>query len=360
MKWYNPQSEPFQITGFPFYEQDRVYRRMPLTSKPMLPESVYYLADETAGGQIRFHAKMKTMKIQVSIASRPLYFKDYTSPHLAETTKYGFDFYAAEEGGDYKFIGVTADYDVKNTADDGRLFYENTFVNSEEEMDIDVLLNFPLYGAVDKVLIGFDDDAEITVSHKQFMDDGKLVFYGGSIEQGACASRPGMSESNILSRWLNREVYNLGFNSSGKAEAEVARVIAGIEKIAALVISTEGNCPDGAWIEEKLSAFIQIFREKHPDTPVVVMPFPENASEMLVPAKRRRRLEKLEAQKKIVADRRETGDENIYLFSQDACMERSFEGNSVWHEFFSDGLHKTDIGYYAVAKGLYSFLKTVL
>ncbi|MBE7052614.1 MAG: hypothetical protein E7395_08660 [Ruminococcaceae bacterium] len=353
MKWYNPQKEPFKISGLAFYEQDGLYRRMPLNPVAPLPEAVYNLADETSGGQIRFHAKLKKLSISVSVASKKLHFDGYTAPHLAGTNKRGFDLYAST-GGDYEFVAVTSDF---NETD---LYHECTFFDSESEIEADFLLNFPLYGAVDKVLIGFDDDAVITQSQKHFADDRKIVFYGGSIEQGACASRPGMNETNILSRWLNREVYNLGFNSSGKAEPEVAEVIAGIDNVAALIISTEGNCPDSKWLDEKLREFIKIYRKNHPDTAIVIMPFLVSAKEKLISEKYKERLEKIGVQKKIVADLSRAGDKNIYLFAQDMCAEKEFEGNSVWHEMFSDGLHKTDLGYLATAKGLYKLLKTIL
>lgn len=359
MKWYHPQMEPFQISGFAFYEKDHLYRRLPIDPGVELPEAVYHLADETAGGQIRFHARLKALKLQVSLASKPLYFQRFGTPHLTDLAKYGFDCYVSVDGGDYHFVGIAVDDGVEHRRDEAGRFYEATFFDSEEEADVDILLNFPLYGAVDKVLIGLNDEAELSAPQKKFRDGKKIVFYGGSTEQGACASRPGMCETNLLSRWLNREVYNLGFNSSGKAEAEVAQVIAQIPEVAAYVISTEGNCPDGAWLEEKLGKFLEILRQKNPVTPIVIMPFPESAAELVNPAKRRKRLEKLAAQQKIVSERQQAGDQNILLFSQDDCKERTFEGISVWHESSVDGLHKTDLGYYALAKGLYQYLKAL-
>ncbi|MBO5370827.1 MAG: hypothetical protein J6B23_09150 [Clostridia bacterium] len=353
MKWYNPQKAPFKISGFAFYETDGIYRRMPLNPIAPLPEAVYELANETSGGQIRFHAKFKKLCIQVSFASKPLYFST-KSPHLALTTRGAFDLYASVGGGDYEYITTPTDFDHND------MYYEQVLIDAKEAVEIEALLNFPLYGAVDKILIGFDDDAIISAPQKEFADDKKIIFYGSSIEQGACASRPGMSESNILSRWLNREVYNLGFNSSGKGEAEVAEVISCIENAAALVISIEGNCPDSEWLDEKLREFIRIYRQKRPDTAIIIMPFLVSANEKLIVEKYDGRSEKIEIQKKIVADFSSAGDKNIYLFEQDACLEQEFEGNSIWHEVFVDGLHKTDLGYLTTAKGLYKLLKKLL
>ena len=50
------------------------------------------------------------------------------------------------------------------------------------------------------------------------------------------------------------------------------------------------------------------------------------------------------------------GYDNVTLFLQDDYIEQSFEGKEMWHEVFSDGLHKTDLGYYSVSKGLYNLI----
>ena len=357
MKWYNPQCAPFLISGFPFYQQDMIYRRLPLTPSKPLPEAVYKLADDTAGGQIRFHAKLKTLKIQVSLSSRVFYEKP-RNPHISCITKSGFDFYASKNGGDYEFIGVAMQTGFSRPYDEDDRYYEHTFLDGKEEVEIDILLNFPLYGAVDKVLIGVDDEAEVSAPHKKFRDNRNIVIYGASIQQGACASRPGMCDSNILSRWLNRQVFDLGFNGSARAEDEVASVIAEIQDTAALVISTEGNCPDGKWIQEHLMRFIKIYRSKHPVTPIVVMPFPKKGFENLLSDKQAMRTDKYNAQVNVVEMLKASGDENIHLLIQNDYIEEQFDGHSVWHEFVTDGVHKTDVGFYQTAKGLYEMLKS--
>lgn len=355
MKLYNPQTEPFQISGFPFYSRDKIYRRMPLSPCWPLPEAVDGLADETSGGQIRFHARLKKLSIEVSLAAKPLFFENGpASPHMPLVTKAGFDCYVSADDRDYVFAGVAKGYR------EGERFYRYTFFELEEATEFDILLNFPPYGAVDKILIGLDDEAEISAPHMRYIDDRKIVIYGSSIQQGGCAGRPGLAPANLLSRWSGREVYCLGFNSSGKGEAEVVRTIAQIENPAALVVSIEGNCPTAEWLDEKLRALVPIYREKHPETPIVLLPFAFGGIDVLCPklgAERRRRRE---IQERIVADLNRAGDTNVYLLSQDDALEREFEGCSVWHEATVDGLHPNDIGFYWCTKALYVFLKKLI
>ena len=49
-----------------------------------------------------------------------------------------------------------------------------------------------------------------------------IVFYGTSITQGGCASRPGMVHTAILGRRLDWPVINLGFSGNGTMDLEVA------------------------------------------------------------------------------------------------------------------------------------------
>ena len=354
MKWLDPKNAPFLISGFPYFSQEQIYRRLSVDAQGYAPNAVDGLANETSGGQIRFHGKLNKLSIQVKLMSKPYYFANtITAPHLASVNKSAFDLYLSKDGGEYVFC------DVAKGMSEGTKEYTYHLFGLNEADEFDFLLNFPLYGGVDEILIGVNDEAEISAPQRTFATDKKLAIYGSSIQQGACASRPGMNISNILSRWLNTEVYNLGFNSSGKAEPEMAEIISQIPDLSALVISIEGNCPDGTWLDKKLRKFLEIFRTRYPSLPVVILPFIISGLESMKPENLAKRLAYREIQQKIVADRKEAGDENIYLLLQDEALTREFAGHSVWHECTVDSLHYNDLGFYWVAKQLYTFLKEV-
>lgn len=348
MKWYNPQKSPFKIYGFPFYEEDGVYRRMPLSPKAELTEAVYNLSNETAGGQIRFHAKLKELHLEVSLAAKPGHFNHVRSPHLAEVCKQSFDLYLSKDGKEFIFYDVS-----KNMTPDNNKYYVRKLLELEEAEEFDVLLNFPTYGGVDKVLIGVDDDAVITEPVYKFKTDKNIVIYGSSVQQGSSASRPGMALSPLLSRWLDMEVYDLGFNSSGKGEKEVATVIRDIKDTAALIINIEGNCPTSEWLDEKLREFIKEYRITNPDTPIVILPFIVSGMDILTPSKLKRRMQDREIQKKIAEDFAKEGDKNIYAL----VIDDTLEDNRIWYEMTVDGLHYTDLGFYHITNEIYKFLK---
>ncbi|MEF9932226.1 MAG: SGNH/GDSL hydrolase family protein, partial [Bacteroidales bacterium] len=56
-----------------------------------------------------------------------------------------------------------------------------------------------------------------------------IVFYGTSVTQGGCASRPGMAYPAIIERKLNRETINLGFSGNGRMDKVMADKIATIK-----------------------------------------------------------------------------------------------------------------------------------
>ncbi len=347
IKWYSPTKVPFKIYGFPFFDEEGVYRRMRLNPPKPIPEMVNILANETSGGQIRFSARLKKLKIKVELAKLRTFY-----PHLTTTASCGFDCYVKEK--DEFCYYSTSMIDPANSR------YVVTMIDLNEEKQLDIILNFPLYCGVDKVLIGVDENALI-YPPKKFSTNKRLVLYGGSIIQGACASRPGMSSGNILSRWLDMEVIDLGFDASGKAEAEMAECISEIPNTELLLITDiEANCPDDIWLKEKLHEFIKIYRKCQPETPIIIKSLPPFAKECILEYALNSRLAKKAIQSDIVKFYNNSGDDNIYFLDGEKTYNEIFEGFSIGNEMTVDGSHMTDLGFINQSKGLYTFIKEIL
>ena len=94
-----------------------------------------------------------------------------------------------------------------------------------------------------------------------------VVFYGTSILQGGCASRPGMAHTNILERWLNRECINLGFSGNALLDLEIAELIATVNA-SMFVLDFLPNATVEQ-MKERAEKFYSIVRSKHPDTPIL-------------------------------------------------------------------------------------------
>ena len=67
------------------------------------------------------------------------------------------------------------------------------------------------------------DEGAVIKPARPFALSKPVVFYGTSITQGGCASRPGMSYTAIVGRKLNLDFVNQGFSGNGLGEPEVAR-----------------------------------------------------------------------------------------------------------------------------------------
>ena len=212
---------------------------------------------------------------------------------------------------------------------------------------------FPLYCHVEQIKIGVDEQA-IIAPPSPFTMEGKLVFYGTSITQGASASRPGMCYANILSRRLNVETLNYGFSGNGLGEMEVADTLAGIDNPLLYLIDYEANAGLNGKLEETLESFLLCLMKKHPAVPLLVV--------SRIP-------HLLDSLNKERAFRREA----IRRFQQDTVqrINQDFGGRA----YFVDGrtllpdngedttidlTHPTDLGFAFMADGLEKTLRKIL
>ncbi|HOG51562.1 MAG TPA: SGNH/GDSL hydrolase family protein, partial [Lentisphaeria bacterium] len=209
-------------------------------------------------------------------------------------------------------------------------------------------LNFPLYNGVKSLRIGLSEGAKVAPP-SPYAGPGKVVIYGGSTVQGACASRPGRYHMSIVSRRLNREVVNLGFSGNGKLEPELAEIMAQIASPAILIVEGERNARYEG-VVERLETFLQILRRHHPGVPIVVMSANPHGNEWRQPGSRPRILA---FQKELVARLRKN-DPDVHLFDGSNLL------GDDYYECSVDGSHPTDLGFQRMADGLAPFVAALL
>ncbi len=344
ISWHLPYEAPFRLSGFAFFEEDRIYRRLPGKKRELFEQvnpNLNMLSENTAGGQIAFRTNASRILLKVSLKGI------HNMVNMTAVGQCGFDCYLGQRGERYKFYGITR-FDIS------RKEYLCEVVSGLPEHEIrEVLLNFPLYEGVDQVLIGLDQNAGI-LEPQPYEDAKKIVFYGTSITQGGCASRPGLAYPNILSRWLNRECINLGFSANGLGEPEMAEVIAEMEDLSLVVLDYEANSATNGRLFASLNNFIEIIRRKQPQIPILVLSrvqyLPDCYDKKLMDNRESYR----NFQKTVVLERRKAGDENLHFLN----------GNDLWDESFDeytvDGIHPTDLGFWKMAEGLLPVLQGLL
>lgn len=342
--WYQPYTYPLRLSGFEFFQQDKVYRRLPLRTKELFQtvnQNLNMLCENTAGGQVAFRTNSSRILVKVKLKNVP------NMLNMTAVGQCGFDCYLGQNGERLKFYGITK-FDI--TKKDYICEIVSNLPNNQIR---DVLLNFPLYEGVDQLEIGLDEAAKV-LEPKPFIDTGKLVFYGTSITQGGCASRPGMAYTNILSRWLNRECINFGFSANGLGEPQMAEIIADIENISVVVLDYEANSGTNGRLEASLEEFIRIIRKRHPNIPILVLSRVQYLADNYDAQLKSRRDELRLFQKTVVEDLKNRGDANLYFFN----------GNDLWDEYFDeytvDFIHPTDLGFWKMAEGLVDVIKKLL
>ena len=336
IKWLSPKP-PVVVAGFAWHKKEGLYRRLPLKPKWKINENVDALANNTAGGQLLFRTDSKRLAIRVELTAPAGMY------HMPATGQCGFDCYLGAPG--KKSFAGTAKFDHT------KLSYEHLFYGRESGKMEDITLNFPLYQGVKNILIGVDPKSGLFPPSPY--RNGKIVFYGTSITQGGCASRPGMAYTNILSRRFNREFINLGFSGNGRGEPELARLILEIENPACFVLDYEANCFSTELLKRTLPEFISILRSGHPKIPLLVIsriPWQhESATQSRKDFGKRREFER-----DTVKQLEKAGDRRIYFLDGSNLL------GADAHECTVDGAHPTDLGFMRMADRIEPVLKKIL
>ena len=176
-----------------------------------------------------------------------------------------------------------------------------------------------------------------------------VVMYGTSILQGGCVSRPGMAATNILGRWLDREVVNLGFSGNALLDAEIAELMTRVENPAVFVLDNVPNdTPE--MILERMEPFVKKLRDAHPDVPIVFVEQAPYAHDFVSSASAGRVQRKNEAQRTMYKRLKAAGYKKLYFVSGEKLIGTDGEATV-------DYVHQTDLGAMRYAEALYPILK---
>lgn len=332
---------PLRVSGFPFASPGECLRRLP--DDQHLSQGVRFLSPHTSGGRIDFRSNTRHLCVKVKLRSSSHMY------HMPDVGSAGFDLYMGEPD-KAVMIGISR---FENGSDEYTSYLHIYELPGKME---NFLINMPLYSGIEALEIGIDPDAEL-LPPAPWKDDRPMVFYGTSITQGGCASRPGMSYTNILGRRFNMPSLNFGFSGNGKGEPEVAEYLAQIPDPALYLLDYEPNAqPEG--VRKTLKEFIDILRNAHPDTPIFVMSSLRFNREIPITGDPDIQVPVLAGsaafQRNEVNRRRRAGDKNIHFINGGKIAGKD------WHEFSVDGCHQTDLGFYIIANQLEKILKKVL
>lgn len=332
-----------KIYGMYWFNEDKRYHRLSKKLDDVLPKlegSVDVLAGNSSGGILAFYSNTNILKIKVKLS-----FKFHMG-HMPYTGQAGFDLYIGNTYQDMKFYR-TSNFDFNKTE------YEFTYFKHDNLFDENKLfvLNFPLYATVDEVLVGVNSSCSIIPCNDLFKDDGKIVFYGTSITQGGCASRPGMSYTQILSRMLGIECLNYGFSGNGKGHIEIAEALSEINNVKMFVLDYEANATFDR-LKATLDNFVKCLRSKYPFVPIIIMSKIPMYLEFHDKAYINNEKNIRNYQKNYV---KKSNDPNLYYIDGAKVL-----GKTNISEKTVDGCHPTDYGFISMAEYIYPIIKKIL
>lgn len=329
IKFYDVKNPPFEIDGV-FYEAG-AFRRMPESVAKATNKGVADLHTNTAGGRIRFITDSPYVAINAKISSPG------KTSHMAFTGSIGFDLYVKTNGEDVFVNTYTPPTDIIDK-------YEGIIeFGTAEEREITV--NMPLYSNVNELYVGLSENAAVMPA-KPYGVKKPVVYYGSSITQGGCASRPGMSYQAMISRALSCDYINLGFSGSARGEDTVARYIAGMD-MSLFVYDYDHNAPSAEHLKKTHGRMFGIIREKNPTLPVILLSRPKF---QLSEAEEQR----FDIIKQTYDDAVRGGDKNIRLLSGRELMRLAKRDGTV------DSCHPNDFGFASMAAALIPVIKEML
>lgn len=324
--WRSAEEAPFRTYGV--FRAEDGYRRVPSDVAEATSEKVAELAKNTSGGRIRFVTNSSRIAIRAYIQSICI------MPHMAHAGIHGFDLYAD---------GVFANtfmppVDIK----DG---YESLYKFPSEGERL-ITINMPLYNGVYKLYIGLEEGATLKAA-PNYKYECPVVFYGSSITQGGCASRPGTCYEAFLSRALDCNFVNLGFSGAGRAEEAIAEYMAGLD-MSVFVMDYDYNAPNEEYLEATHGRLFKAIRSAQPKLPIIIISRPRY---YLNEVEKRRR----EIIRRTYLSAKESGDENVYFIDGQTLM-----SPEIQNEGTVDNCHPTDLGFYSMASGILPVLRGVL
>lgn len=331
--WHDATRPPAALEGLPFRAgPDAPLWRLPgPAAKPHVAAAgAEWLMHHTAGACVRFQTDSPFVAVRARLADSA------DMNHMPRAGSAGFDLYRGS-GPESRHAGTAQpDRDeedlvrmlcVRNPGDAGMESWQ---------------LNLPLYGGAAFVQVGLAPGAVLRPPAPHRL--GRICFYGSSITQGGCASRPGNAYTTMVCRALDAEQVNLGFSGSARGEPAMAELIASIRGLAAFVMDYDYNAPTPEHLAATHEPFFRIVRAARPDLPILVLSAPSvwNDSPDTVAARRR-------IVRTTVRRARAAGDRNVHFLDGARLFGRANRDDCT-----VDRVHPNDLGFRRMADAVLS------
>lgn len=327
--WKNCREEPFCLHGL--MRENDAFCRLPNAVAEQANPSVVHCAAHSAGGRVRFVTDSSVVAIHAEFGEIG------KMPHFALSGSAGFDLYRTIDGTLRYVKTFIPPFEFENS-------YESMIEVGDREMR-EFTINFPLYSEVRELYIGLDEDAKI-LPGREYTVKTPVVYYGSSITQGGCASKPGSTYESHLSTWLDCDYINLGFSGGARGEQALAEYIAGLS-MSLFVLDYDHNAKTLEELETTHEPFFKTVRKAQPNLPILIMVrseyFPTEDE-----------IKRAEVIRKTYENAKNAGDQNVYLLTGKELMELVRDNGTV------DSCHPTDSGFLSMARAMEPVMREIL
>jgi len=333
LKWHDIRD--WGVEGKAWADTERPFDRLPARAKAKVRPAVWGLSRHSAGMCVRFATDATAISARWTLLSPNLAMN-----HMPATGVSGLDLYARDPAGHWRWLavgrprGVTTQARLVAGLPPGKRAYT---------------LYLPLYNGVKSVQIGLAPGAAVEPLPPR--KTKPMVFYGTSILQGGCASRPGMAHTAILGRRLDRAVVNLGFSGNGTMDPEVAELMAELDACVFVVDCLPNMAADA--VAARTGPLVRTLRAKHAATPIVLVEDRTYSAAWLLPSLRRRNETSRSALRKAFDALVAAGVQRLHLVQGGPLLGDDGEATV-------DGSHPTDLGFVRMADALEPVLKPLV
>ncbi len=326
------QAVPAILSGLPWFMEEKQFCRLPQALIPRANDGVKSLAWHTSGAMIRFQTDSCTIGLQAKLRSGG------DMSHMSRSGSGGFDLY--EGSGVKKVFRSNLKHEHGSTLISG--LFQRNLPRAMREWTI----YLPLYNGVQELMLGLDPDSSVHAP-TPFRHEKPVLFYGSSITQGGCSSRPGNSYPAIIARRLDANFINWGFSGSGRGEPVMAETVATLD-LGAFVLDYDHNAPTPEHLAATHASFFRIVRDARPDLPVIFVSKPDFRGTDICRKRRDIIRTTYEAAKA-------AGDRHVHFVDGETLF-----GNSERDLCTVDGVHPNDIGFLRMADGIMPAVRAAL
>ena len=334
--WYDVQALGLEGQGWTTVKAP--FDRLPAKAEKTVRPPVWSLSRQSAGLCVRFLTDAFSIQVRWTVTGENL-----AMPHMPATGVSGLDLYARDDKGKWSWVANGRPTGKATTA---------VLAGSLPSGEREYLLYLPLYNGVSSMELGLPKNAKLKKADERPEGHRKpIVFYGTSITQGGCASRPGMVHTAILGRRFDVPVINLGFSGNGTLDPEMGELLAEIDAAVYVLDCLPNLAPSQT--AERTEPFVKALRKVRPKTPIVLVEDRNYANARWNAGLKERNAGNHPAYKQSYDSLVAAGVDGLHYLPGDKLIGDDGEGTV-------DGSHPTDLGFLRQADAMAGTLGPLL